>query len=70
MSNHGLDTQALPQYDPNCYLCPTNTRAIGTVNPAYTDTFVFNNDYGALHPNSSPVSETDCHDNLLKTEVL
>lgn len=62
------DAQTLPPYDPNCYLCPTNTRAEGTVNPAYTDTFVFNNDYGALLPNSSPVSENDYQGNLLKTE--
>ncbi len=35
-------------YDPNCYLCPGNTRAGGTRNAAYTRTFVFENDYAAL----------------------
>ena len=35
-------------YDPNCYLCPGNTRAGGVKNPAYTSTFAFNNDYPAL----------------------
>ena len=37
-----------PSYDPKCYLCPGNTRADGTVNPAYSDSFVFINDYSAL----------------------
>lgn len=39
-------------YDPNCYLCPTNTRINGEVNPDYKNTFVFHNDFGALLPNS------------------
>lgn len=37
-----------PSYDPKCYLCPGNTRADGTVNPDYVDSFVFINDYSAL----------------------
>ncbi|KGE14180.1 UDP-glucose--hexose-1-phosphate uridylyltransferase [Sphingobacterium deserti] len=37
-----------PHYDPTCYLCPGNTRADGTVNPEYTDSFVFINDFSAL----------------------
>ena len=37
-----------PQHDPECYLCPGNTRAGGQKNPSYTDTFVFNNDYPAI----------------------
>ncbi|TMU54645.1 UDP-glucose--hexose-1-phosphate uridylyltransferase [Flagellimonas algicola] len=37
-----------PQYDPNCYLCPTNTRANGEVNPDYKSTFSFINDFGAI----------------------
>jgi UDPglucose--hexose-1-phosphate uridylyltransferase len=37
-----------PAYDPNCYLCPGNERAGGNVNPPYTNTFVFNNDFAAL----------------------
>ncbi len=39
-----------PQHDPNCYLCPGNTRANGQTNPDYGDTFVFTNDYSALLP--------------------
>ena len=39
-----------PQYDPECYLCPGNTRAGGHRNPDYKQTFVFVNDYSALYP--------------------
>ena len=41
-----------PEYDPNCYLCPKNNRAGGAVNPDYTDTFVFTNDFAALLPDT------------------
>jgi UDPglucose--hexose-1-phosphate uridylyltransferase len=37
-------------YDPACYLCPGNRRAEGAVNPPYTGTFVFENDFSALYP--------------------
>ena len=37
-------------YDPRCYLCPGNGRAGGARNPAYTGTFVFDNDFAALKP--------------------
>lgn len=40
-------------YDPNCYLCPGNVRAGGQRNPPYTGTFVFNNDFAALQPETS-----------------
>lgn len=40
-----------PHYDPTCYLCPGNERAGGINNPAYSDTFVFDNDFSALYPN-------------------
>jgi UDPglucose--hexose-1-phosphate uridylyltransferase len=36
-------------HDPNCYLCPGNKRAEGIVNPHYTGTFVFKNDFSALY---------------------
>ncbi len=39
-----------PSYDPTCYLCPGNQRAGGHTNPAYSDTFVFENDFAALLP--------------------
>jgi UDPglucose--hexose-1-phosphate uridylyltransferase len=37
-----------PAYDPKCYLCPGNVRADGAVNPDYTHSFVFKNDFAAL----------------------
>jgi UDPglucose--hexose-1-phosphate uridylyltransferase len=43
-----------PQYDPECYLCPGNARAGGVRNPAYTSTFVFDNDFAALKPDTPP----------------
>jgi UDPglucose--hexose-1-phosphate uridylyltransferase len=44
--------EALPQYDPKCYLCPGNSRAGGVRNPKYTSTFVFDNDFAALKPDT------------------
>jgi len=38
----------LPAYDPACYLCPGNPRAGGLINPPYSGTFVFTNDFSAL----------------------
>jgi len=49
---------AQPAYDPNCYLCPGNARAGGVRNPAYTSTFVFDNDFAALLP-TTPVEKVD-----------
>src|SRR5579863_10374708 len=40
-----LPTTKEPAYDPSCYLCPGNTRAGGIHNPAYANTFVFDNDF-------------------------
>ena len=42
--------EQLPEYDPNCYLCPGNERAGGARNPVYESTFVFENDFAALRP--------------------
>lgn len=41
-----------PAHDPGCYLCPGNVRAIGRQNPAYEGTFVFDNDFPALRPDT------------------
>ncbi|MGO9262684.1 MAG: UDP-glucose--hexose-1-phosphate uridylyltransferase [Bryobacteraceae bacterium] len=43
-----------PEYDPQCYLCPGNARAGGVHNPEYTSTFVFDNDFAALKPDTGP----------------
>lgn len=45
--------EALPAYDPGCYLCPGNRRAGGKRNPEYTGTYVFENDFPALLPEGS-----------------
>lgn len=42
------ENQVRPSYDPECYLCPGNKRANGEINPNYTGTYVFTNDYSAL----------------------
>ncbi|HEY1341954.1 MAG TPA: UDP-glucose--hexose-1-phosphate uridylyltransferase [Bryobacteraceae bacterium] len=46
-----------PEYDPECYLCPGNARAGGKRNPKYTSTFVFDNDFAALKPDT----HIDCY---------
>jgi UDPglucose--hexose-1-phosphate uridylyltransferase len=48
----------LPQYDPQCYLCPGNLRASGETNPSYTGTFAFTNDFSALLPDIAEGSES------------
>jgi UDPglucose--hexose-1-phosphate uridylyltransferase len=52
-------------YDPTCYLCPGNTRINGEVNPAYTDVFVFTNDFAALQKDTEAFQ---LNDGLLKAE--
>jgi UDPglucose--hexose-1-phosphate uridylyltransferase len=42
----------LPAFDPECYLCPGNSRAGGIRNPNYAGTFVFDNDFASLQPDS------------------
>lgn len=55
-----------PKYDPDCYLCPTNTRANGEINQDYKNTFSFVNDFGAIIPNQHV--ET-FEDGLLKSQT-
>ncbi|MGI9276068.1 MAG: UDP-glucose--hexose-1-phosphate uridylyltransferase [Endozoicomonas sp.] len=38
----------LPAHDPECYLCPGNTRITGDRNPDYSRPYVFQNDFPAL----------------------
>ena len=45
--------ETLAEYDPECYLCPTNRRAGDKVNPAYSAVYVFDNDFAALQPDVS-----------------
>ncbi len=55
-----------PEYDPACYLCPGNERAGGARTPEYTSTYVFDNDFAALLPDSP--SGTLDRDGLLVAE--
>jgi len=48
-----------PEYDPTCYLCAGNTRINGEVNPEYTGTFVFENDFAALKKDTIEAKEED-----------
>ena len=41
MVGYRNEPSARMAYDPECYLCPGNSRAGGVVNPNYTGTFVF-----------------------------
>ncbi|MAD96058.1 MAG: galactose-1-phosphate uridylyltransferase [Flavobacteriaceae bacterium] len=50
--NEEVNNDRRDSYDPNCYLCPGNTRANGSVNPDYEDVFVFQNDFAALQGDS------------------
>ncbi len=54
-------TEIQPAYDPSCYLCPGNERARGVHNPKYDSTFVFDNDFPALLPDTpkSEINEKD-----------
>ena len=51
-----LPSEERPHYDAACYLCPGNGRAGGARNPNYAETFVFDNDFGALLP-GTPADE-------------
>jgi len=48
-----------PKYDPKCYLCPGNERAGGVRNPNYQSTFVFENDFPALRPDTPKAELND-----------
>jgi len=50
-------------YETNCYLCPGNKRIEGSINPNYSDAFVFTNDFSALLENT-PQGEVN-ENNLL-----
>lgn len=55
-----------PAFDPGCYLCPGNARVSGVQNPEYASTYVFTNDFAALHPDAS---EERLRDGLLVAQA-
>ena len=60
----------LPRYDPNCYLCPGNSRAGGVQNPNYESTFVFTNDFAALLPDTPSINNNHKNNNPLSNRLL
>lgn len=48
-----------PSYDPNCYLCPRNTRSSGETNTNYKEPFSFVNDFSALLPDGPQLRKND-----------
>ena len=63
--NEALPKKQTISYDPDCYLCPGNTRINGAVNPDYKDVYVFQNDFAALQNN---VKEFSLDNKLLKAK--
>ncbi|RIA92297.1 galactose-1-phosphate uridyl transferase [Glomus cerebriforme] len=64
------DNELLPDYDPECYLCPGNSRVQGDKNPQYENTFVFNNDFAAIKTDQPEYLEQseDKFSSLLRVE--
>ncbi len=58
--------ETLPVHDPDCFLCAGNARISGEVNPDYTYTFVFQNDFAALNQETPLV--VDNADPLMQIE--
>ncbi len=58
-----------PTHDEHCYLCAGNVRANGEINPGYTDTFVFENDFAALNLETVGVQAEPSADGSLLTPV-
>jgi UDPglucose--hexose-1-phosphate uridylyltransferase len=53
------DVAGCAAYDPECYLCPGNSRVTGDRNPDYAGTYVFQNDFAALLPDAPQPQEND-----------
>ena len=59
-NHHSPENDQRPRYDPNCYLCPGNSRVEGKMNYNYKGPFVFSNDFPALL-NEIGLSESESH---------
>ncbi|WP_145476632.1 galactose-1-phosphate uridylyltransferase [Yersinia similis] len=59
-------TANLPAHDPDCFLCPGNTRVTSDVNPDYSSTYVFTNDFAALMPDTPDAPPS--HDPLMRSQ--
>lgn len=56
-------------YDQSCFLCPGNSRSNGTVNPKYTSTYVFPNDFSAIKLDQPDLHSQDSCKNSLKARL-
>lgn len=63
--NEEINNEKRPAYDESCYLCAGNERISGDVNPKYTGTYVFTNDFAALQSDSPSFK---VNDGLLQAE--
>lgn len=64
--NEKIAFEQPPNYDPTCFLCPTNQRISGEKNPDYQNTYVFTNDFSALLPQSPEISTPDTKNPLFQ----
>ncbi|MDP8243974.1 MAG: galactose-1-phosphate uridylyltransferase [Candidatus Hinthialibacter antarcticus] len=48
-------SEPVPEYLPDCYLCPRNKRANGKVNPDYKGVYIFDNDFPVVGDNAPPI---------------
>ncbi|HET9487986.1 MAG TPA: galactose-1-phosphate uridylyltransferase [Chryseosolibacter sp.] len=63
----GAETQhkkSTLEHDPQCYLCPGNTRVGGHKNPSYTGVFIFNNDHPVVGIDAPVVTPLDTGSHL------
>jgi UDPglucose--hexose-1-phosphate uridylyltransferase len=64
MQEQGKELKTL-KYDPNCYLCPGNSRVNNEINPDYKNTYSFINDFSAI----LDVKIENFKDNLLEAHT-
>ena len=57
------DNPKPPTHDASCYLCPSNIRSNGAVNPYYSGPWAFDNDYASFSP-EAPGFEDETDDPL------
>lgn len=53
------EAKPIPAYDPACAFCPGNARSESARNPAYANTFVFDNDHPCVGPDAPVDLEPD-----------
>lgn len=59
----------MPEFDPTCALCPGVARSSGVVNPKYTTTYVFDNDFPALVPETERAEAEVQANGLVRAEA-